>query len=152
MGVQMMTHPMTPEIEKLKALADDEIAELIALNDSNLENFAGVLKVASKELVIDIAVRYAAEFDKLRHTLSKLQSGLAALKGAGTFNDGVEAAIFDLGNGTGVCSNPKGRFHGWLFRRHPDGYWVSLRKLEPKNPNEGMPDIFGTRPTPTKEG
>ena len=22
-----------------------------------------------------------------------------------------------------------GRFHGWLFTRHPDGQWVSHRKL-----------------------
>ena len=24
-----------------------------------------------------------------------------------------------------------GRFHGWLFYRHPDGQFVSERKLEP---------------------
>jgi hypothetical protein len=23
-----------------------------------------------------------------------------------------------------------GRWHGWLFVRHPDGHWVSQRKLE----------------------
>lgn len=30
-----------------------------------------------------------------------------------------------------VHFNPGGRFHGWLFRQHPDGYWVSVAKLAP---------------------
>lgn len=29
-----------------------------------------------------------------------------------------------------VCFNVGGRFHGWLFRQHPDGQWISVRKLE----------------------
>lgn len=37
---------------------------------------------------------------------------------------------FDLGDGRVVCFNPAGRFHGWVFRRHPDGYLVSDQKLE----------------------
>ncbi len=37
-----------------------------------------------------------------------------------------------------VCSNPGGRFHGWLFQQHPDGQWVSIRKLQP----EKMPEEF----------
>ena len=39
------------------------------------------------------------------------------------------AQYFDLGNGEAVCSNPGGRFHGWLFRRHPDGQLVSIGEL-----------------------
>lgn len=39
--------------------------------------------------------------------------------------------LFDLGNDTAVSFNPDGRFHGWLFRKHPDGQYVSVRKLEP---------------------
>ena len=23
-----------------------------------------------------------------------------------------------------------GKWHGWLYRKHPDGHWVSHRKLE----------------------
>lgn len=38
--------------------------------------------------------------------------------------------FFDLGDGHAVRCNPGGRFHGWLFRRHPDGQYVSVRKLE----------------------
>ncbi|HWV44156.1 hypothetical protein [Pseudorhodoplanes sp.] len=38
--------------------------------------------------------------------------------------------LFELPDGTAVCCNPGGRFHGWLFRRHPDGQMVSARKLE----------------------
>lgn len=33
-----------------------------------------------------------------------------------------------------VNFNPGGRFHGWLFRRHPDGQFVSVRKLQEVNP------------------
>lgn len=39
--------------------------------------------------------------------------------------------LFDLGDGRVVNFNPAGRFHGWIFRRHPDGHFVSERKLEP---------------------
>lgn len=39
--------------------------------------------------------------------------------------------LFDLGNGRVVQFNPAGRFHGWVFRRHPDGQLVSEHQLEP---------------------
>ena len=42
--------------------------------------------------------------------------------------------LFKIDDETAVCSNPGGRFHGWLFKRHPDGDWVSERKLEPAPP------------------
>lgn len=35
-----------------------------------------------------------------------------------------------LPDGNSVCVNPSGRFDGWLFRRHPDGGWVSVQRLE----------------------
>ena len=38
---------------------------------------------------------------------------------------------FDLGDGRVIQFNPSGRFHGWIFCRHPDGQLVSERKLEP---------------------
>ncbi len=38
--------------------------------------------------------------------------------------------LFDLGNNEAVNFNPGGRFHGWLFRKHPDGAWISVRKLD----------------------
>lgn len=37
--------------------------------------------------------------------------------------------LFDLGDGFAIAFNPQGRFHGWLFKKHPDGQWVSVRKL-----------------------
>lgn len=37
--------------------------------------------------------------------------------------------MFQISDTEGVLSNPDGRFHGWLFRRHADGQWVSVRKL-----------------------
>lgn len=44
------------------------------------------------------------------------------------------------GDGLYVCFDPAGRWHGWVFRRHPDGQFVSERKLystePPKNPLE----------------
>ena len=38
--------------------------------------------------------------------------------------------LFDLGNGLAVNCNPAGRFHGWLFQKHPDGHYVSVRQLK----------------------
>lgn len=38
--------------------------------------------------------------------------------------------LFDLGDGTAVACNPGGRFHGWLFKKHPDGQYVSIQKLD----------------------
>ena len=40
----------------------------------------------------------------------------------------IQQQLFYLGDNLAVQFNPKGRFHGWLFRRHPDGQWVNLRK------------------------
>jgi len=37
--------------------------------------------------------------------------------------------LFDIGNDLAVNCNPGGRFHGWLFRKHPGGQYVSVRKL-----------------------
>jgi hypothetical protein len=42
--------------------------------------------------------------------------------------------FFELPNGKAVCFNPGGRWHGWLFYRHPDGQLVSERKLETTKP------------------
>lgn len=54
---------------------------------------------------------------------------------------GTEAEMFLLPDGTAVNFNPGGRFHGWLFRRYADGYWVSAKKLEPTDPLENSPLI-----------
>lgn len=37
-----------------------------------------------------------------------------------------------LPDGTAVCMG--GRWRGWLFRKHPDGQWVSMLKLEQEDP------------------
>jgi hypothetical protein len=51
-------------------------------------------------------------------------------------------AMFALGDGRQyIYYNPGGRFHGWLFTRHPDGQFVSQYKLYevplPKPSKEG---------------
>ena len=38
--------------------------------------------------------------------------------------------LFDLGDGLAVACNAGGRHHGWLFQKHPNGQYVSLRKLD----------------------
>ena len=53
--------------------------------------------------------------------------------------DALQQTLFDLGNGTAVNFNPRGRFHGWLFRQHPDGQWVSVKKLEKSGGSENEP-------------
>lgn len=37
----------------------------------------------------------------------------------------------------GVCL--EGRWKGWLFRKHADGQWMSVRKLDEVDPMEGNP-------------
>jgi hypothetical protein len=45
-----------------------------------------------------------------------------------------DARILVLPGGlTGVCVGS--RFGGWLMRRHPDGQWVSVVKLQEVDPN-----------------
>ena len=51
---------------------------------------------------------------------------------AGTNDAAIEPRVFIIGDVTGVAVG--GRFHGWLMRRHPDGQWVSVRKLEAVDP------------------
>lgn len=46
-------------------------------------------------------------------------------------SDFEKQQLFDLGDGRVVQFNPAGRFHGWVFRRHPDGQLVSDQQLEP---------------------
>lgn len=51
---------------------------------------------------------------------------------AGVTDAVLEPCVMVLGDGTGVMVG--GRFHGWLMRQHPDGHWVSMRKLETVDP------------------
>ncbi len=36
-----------------------------------------------------------------------------------------------------LCFNPGGRWHGWVFRKHPDGNLVSVREVKPAKIIEG---------------
>lgn len=40
--------------------------------------------------------------------------------------------LFELPDGNVVCCG--GKWHGWLFRRYPDGQLVAWRKLKPAKP------------------
>lgn len=54
--------------------------------------------------------------------------------------------LFDIGGGKAVCSNPGGRFHGWMFFKHPDGQYVSERKLstvDPYPPDHPLAALLG---------
>lgn len=35
-----------------------------------------------------------------------------------------------------------GRFDGWLMRRHPDGEWVTVRKLPEEDPFKHTPEFM----------
>lgn len=51
--------------------------------------------------------------------------------------------MFDIGDDLAVCCNPAGKFHGWLFRRHPDGQYFSIRKLKViANPAGSLSELF----------
>jgi len=43
--------------------------------------------------------------------------------------------FFDLRNGNYFCCEPGGRWHGWLFYKHPDGQFVSVMKTEAVKPS-----------------
>lgn len=45
--------------------------------------------------------------------------------------------IAKISSNEGVCL--EGKWKGWLFRKHPDGQWVSVRKLDEADPMEGNP-------------
>lgn len=48
-----------------------------------------------------------------------------------------------LPDGTGVMLN--GRWRGWLFRRHPDGQWTSVRRLDLVDPYMALPSYLKDR-------
>jgi hypothetical protein len=52
--------------------------------------------------------------------------------------------FFELPDGKVVCCNPGGRFHGWLFYRHPDGQLISERKLPEAERPFGDNPLFAT--------
>lgn len=45
--------------------------------------------------------------------------------------------IAKINENEGVCLD--GRWKGWLFRKHSDGQWVSVRKLDLTDPNNANP-------------
>jgi len=50
----------------------------------------------------------------------------------------------------GVSSG--GRFDGWLMRKHPDGQWVSVRKLTEEDPLASWPFGQAAQSDGTAEG
>ena len=60
-------------------------------------------------------------------------------------NDLETPAYFALPDGMVVSFNPCGRWHGWLWRRHPDGQLVSVQQLASVDPAPV------TRPPKSKE-
>lgn len=57
----------------------------------------------------------------------------------------MQPLVFLTGAGEGISFDPQGKFHGWLMKRHPDGMWTSVRKLEVVDPFESLPDILKAR-------
>ena len=45
--------------------------------------------------------------------------------------------IAKLTENEGVCID--GKWKGWLFRKHPNGQWVSVRKLDNVDPHADSP-------------
>lgn len=53
-----------------------------------------------------------------------------------TFPLPTNPMVFLLSADEGVLFDPQGKFHGWIMRRHPDGMWISVRKLEAVDPED----------------
>lgn len=47
--------------------------------------------------------------------------------------------MFDMLHGRYLCFDPKGRWHGWEFYKHPDGQFVSIAKRECTEPFSTFP-------------
>lgn len=58
----------------------------------------------------------------------------------------TQPMVFLLAENEGVLFDPQGKFHGWIMRRHPDGLWVSVRKLEAVDPEESLPEFLRSQP------
>lgn len=67
---------------------------------------------------------------------SLLDRATASLAGASA-GDEEQSRIYVIGDSRGVCIG--GRFHAWLMRKHPDGQWVSVHKLEQEDPRNAAP-------------
>ena len=60
----------------------------------------------------------------------------------------LEGDLFPMDHGVAIG----GRFDGWLMWRHPDGQWVSIRKLREDDPFAALPEVLGgPNPTPGDE-
>ncbi len=47
--------------------------------------------------------------------------------------------MFDMGGGRYLCSG--GRWHGWEFRKHPDGQFVSVGQRHYEKPISSLPKV-----------
>lgn len=54
----------------------------------------------------------------------------------GAFPIEAKPMVFLLSADEGVLFDPQDKFHGWIMRRHPDGMWVSVRKLDAIDPED----------------
>ena len=45
-----------------------------------------------------------------------------------TVKTNFEQQLFELPDGNAIAFG--GRWHGWMFTKHPDGQWVSIRKCD----------------------
>ncbi len=58
-----------------------------------------------------------------------------------TAKTNFEQQLFELPDGNAIAFG--GRWHGWMFTKHPDGQWVSIRKCEQITASD-MGSWFGT--------
>jgi hypothetical protein len=84
-----------------------------------------------------------AENKLLKATAPSSEAALAAIRAKTRI--AIIGLSFRAGTGTddllGVCIG--GRWDGWLMRKHPDGQWVSVRKLETEDPLQARPSSEG---------
>ncbi|WP_043636012.1 hypothetical protein [Chromobacterium haemolyticum] len=78
----------------------------------------------------DEAMAYMSEYDIPLTLPDRVKEAIAAAEAAQAAAVPEGFVLVQRSPGKAVCLDG-GRFHGWLMYRHPDGQFVSERKLQP---------------------
>lgn len=116
------------------------VADLNQQRNSLEAKLSGTLAALKATVPVVMAMENFIGKESVAHTcdvdlLATVDAAIARGESRGAVKP--EPEMFEIGGGLFLCCAPGSRWHGWRFRRHPDGQYVSVRKSELGPPGEG---------------
>lgn len=108
-------------ITALEAAAEEFALIEMRLRDKQPERALGATMCGEKEV---------------RAALSALSTSVERVEVTEAPPFPTKPIVFMTSADEGVLFDPQGRFHGWVMRQHPDGLWITVRKLDAKDPED----------------